>query len=496
MMAIVDDLGRVNEPIDKHWSYNRRVINANGDLTPYQMYVQNFGVLGDGATDNTATLQEAINAACSVGGALVFPRGKYVTGPLTIGATGSYQSCALIGERVDLQFADIATGTLDGSVLSLKKQGNGHLITVPPANASDVGPGPPLISDMWLDGNSSQQTGSYWLIDLPAHTATGNKCRAILLDRIRGGSATGGGLRIGLLRNAGYVRDAAILGTSGPAVQMGSCNDWRFFGGDLWSTGANCFYSPGGGSVTFYTTNFFSSGTTHGVKIDASSSDHSFFGCSFDRNARNGIYVLGTTGNDYPVSLVNCRFTINSQATDNTYADITCDGPARRVQAIGCTFQKSSLTNRPDYCVETLNGADGVIVVGSHIRRDAGGLEPFGTAFTNDTSKLYMIGDEITGRNFFVDYDPGAVNRGRVKGGQAGNPVVFGSDGEANAGTYLYAQGSGNLVIGRTTNKLGFYGVGVPRSQLTVTGAKGGNAALTSLLTQLAALGLIVDGST
>jgi hypothetical protein len=161
-----------------------------------------------------------------------------------------------------------------------------------------------------------------------------------------------------------------------------------------------------------------------------------------------------------------------------------------------CAGQKSSLTNRPKYCVETANGADGVVVVGSHIRRDSGALEPFGTAFTNDTSKVYMIGDEITGRNFFIDYDPGAVNRGRVKGGLAGNPAIFGVDGEVNAGMYLYAEGTGNLMVGRSTNKLGFYGVGTPRSQLTVTGAKAGNAALTSLLTQLAALGLIVDSTT
>jgi hypothetical protein len=449
MMAIVDDLGRTDNPIDRHWAYNRRVLNANGDLTPYQMYAQNFGVVGDGVTDNTTNLQTAINAACAVGGALLFPYGKYVTGPLTIGATGSYQSCALIGERMDGQYADLLPSTIDGSVISLKSQGNGHLFTVPPADASDVGPGPPLIQDIWLDGNNSAQTGSFWLIDLPSHTATGNKCRAIFLSRVRGSRAAGGGLRIGTLRNAGYVDETAILGTTGPAVQMGSANDWRFFGGDLWSTGANCLYSPGGGSATFYTTNFFSSGVTHGVKIDASSTDHSFFGCSFDRNARSGIYVLGTAGNHYPVSLVNCRFTINGQATDNTYSDIVCDGPARRVQAIGCTFQKSSLTNRPKYCVETANGADGVVVVGSHIRRDSGALEPFGTSFTNDTSKVYMIGDEITGRNFFIDYDPGAVNRGRVKGGLAGNPAIFGVDGEVNAGMYLYAEGTGNL-DGRT----------------------------------------------
>lgn len=490
-MAIVDDLGRTDNPIDRHWPYNRRVINANGDLTPYQMYVQNFGVVGDGVTDNTTAFQEAIDAACSVNGALIVPHGKYVTGPLTIGATGSYNSCSILGERMHAQYADLTRTTAKGSIISLKTQGNGHVFTVPPANASDVGPGSPLLSDLWLDGNSSAQTGSYWLIDLPTHSASANKARSIFTDRVRMSNAVGGGLRIGGLRNAGYIKDTLVLGTTGPGVQMGSCSDWRFFGGDLWSTGSLPFYSPGGGSVIFTATNFFSSGSSHGVKIDATAGDHTFYGCSFDRNARSGIYVLGDLD---PVVLVGCRFTLNSSSADNVYSDIVCDG-GKRVSVIGCTFQKGSTSPRPKYCIETANGASNINVIGSFIKQNAA-LEPYGTSFTNNTSVLNMIGDELTGKNFFVDYDSAAVNRGRVKGGTVGNPVIFGVDGETNAGLYLYAEGTGDLNVGRTTNKLSFYGQSPARSKLTVTGAKGGNAALTSLMTQLAALGLVTDSTT
>lgn len=44
-------------------------------------------------------------------------------------------------------------------------------------------------------------------------------------------------------------------------------------------------------------------------------------------------------------------------------------------------------------------------------------------------------------------------------------------------------------------NRLGFHGA-ASVAQQTVTGSRGGNAALASLLTKLATLGLIVDGST
>jgi hypothetical protein len=43
--------------------------------------------------------------------------------------------------------------------------------------------------------------------------------------------------------------------------------------------------------------------------------------------------------------------------------------------------------------------------------------------------------------------------------------------------------------------KMGFFGTN-PIIKPTVTGSRGGNAALASLLTQLAALGLVIDSST
>ncbi len=50
-------------------------------------------------------------------------------------------------------------------------------------------------------------------------------------------------------------------------------------------------------------------------------------------------------------------------------------------------------------------------------------------------------------------------------------------------------------VLGQSsTDKIGFHGV-TPVVRATVTGSKGANAALTSLLTALAAKGLIIDST-
>ena len=68
--------------------------------------------------------------------------------------------------------------------------------------------------------------------------------------------------------------------------------------------------------------------------------------------------------------------------------------------------------------------------------------------------------------------------------------------------TMLQADSSNNLRVGATSTgvmlqgtALGFYGT-IPISQPTVSGSKGGNAALTSLLVALATLGLVVDTTT
>lgn len=61
------------------------------------------------------------------------------------------------------------------------------------------------------------------------------------------------------------------------------------------------------------------------------------------------------------------------------------------------------------------------------------------------------------------------------------------------AGSSIVLDGTGNMTL--TSMALGFFAA-TPAAQPTVTGSRGGNAALGSLLTSLASLGLVIDGST
>jgi hypothetical protein len=91
---------------------------------------------------------------------------------------------------------------------------------------------------------------------------------------------------------------------------------------------------------------------------------------------------------------------------------------------------------------------------------------------------------------------PSSVNRVSVIGAIGGNsPLVAAVGTDAAVALRLAGQGGGGVQMGGVGDKLGFAGV-APVTVPTVVGSRGGNAALASLLGQLASLGLIVDRST
>lgn len=74
----------------------------------------------------------------------------------------------------------------------------------------------------------------------------------------------------------------------------------------------------------------------------------------------------------------------------------------------------------------------------------------------------------------------------------AGNPTLIADSDTAIVGNGV-TTATGDITISSATGKIGFNGA--PISKPTVTGSRGGNAALASLLTALASYGLIIDGT-
>ena len=89
----------------------------------------------------------------------------------------------------------------------------------------------------------------------------------------------------------------------------------------------------------------------------------------------------------------------------------------------------------------------------------------------------------------------GNVNIPVASGNAAGQLAIFTAEGETNAGVTMVAKGTGVVGIGSPTNQLSFYG-GPAAQKGTVTGTRGGNVALTNLITYLQQRGLLTDGTT
>lgn len=128
-----------------------------------------------------------------------------------------------------------------------------------------------------------------------------------------------------------------------------------------------------------------------------------------------------------------------------------------------------------------------------------------GIVFVNDGIEYRDFAGSVATAVHRMTMTVNNVNGVNLNGSDAGAPaeiVARGSD--TNLGLNIRAKGtgSGRLQAPDTTRKvewssvgLGFYGT-APIAKPTATGSRGGNAALASLLTQLAALGLITDGTT
>lgn len=222
-------------------------------------------------------------------------------------------------------------------------------------------------------------------------------------------------------------------------------------------------------------------------------SNHFLGGDTFN-NEGNGIYLGGYAGQtqinslmidnngkngmvDFGVGIVKlgCRFTSNSQKLHNTYADYTCakkhnTGPTNinkpGNQLVGCYWELGGNGNLPTH---------GIFSIG-----------PFGvrgTGVNYDPAKTLWVQGVITSSTVTSLHQHSTSF-------EAGTTLTF------MGNNTLSFPGSGGTKIGLDgTQKLGFYGAD-PIIKPNVSGAKGGNTALASLITALVSLGIVSDTTT
>ncbi len=189
----------------------------------------------------------------------------------------------------------------------------------------------------------------------------------------------------------------------------------------------------------------------------------------FDVNGKNGLLDFSTG-----TVKIGCRWTSNSQRVNGLYNDMSV---CRRYmggvsnlntsgnQVIGGFWDLGGNGNKP---------AHGIDSVGPY------GIRGNGVQWNPDKS-LWTV-NAITSSGVCSIFQHSFVVEG-------GNTITF-----AQNNTLAFDSTTGTRIGGASTQKIGFWGA-TPVVRPTVTGSRGGNAAVASLLTQLAAAGLIVDSS-
>lgn len=216
----------------------------------------------------------------------------------------------------------------------------------------------------------------------------------------------------------------------------------HFFGGDVFGNEGNGIFLGGYGGQCQFTS----------VMVDV--------------NGKNGMLDFGT-GN----TKLGCRFTSNSQCSNGQYSDYS-----------DCTRYFGGVSNLNTYgnqmigCMWALAGNGNLPKYGIH---DVGPYGIRGTGVNyNPGATLWVTGPVSSGDITSLHQHSFSV--------EGGTTVTF----KLNNTLKCNATKIGSV----NTETLGFWGA-TPIVRPTVTGAKGGNAALTSLIAQLVAAGLITDST-
>lgn len=424
--------------------------------------VKTYGAKGDGITDDTAAIQAAIDYVYSSGGGTVyFPTGTYLvtsvvrnwTSPITVNIKGSGKRSTVLKK-----FDTSVTPILDFSGV--------------PAMLEPYSE----ISDLEINGNNVPSVDGLRVT---------NYGRWVLRDVF--------------IQNCNY----GLYCRGGLVFDVYDCTFQANLYGYYCEKSANNVYSN---LVTFYGGQF-SGNTTWGLYIKQASGVHivgtdiSFNGTS-GNTGTGGIYYDVTMDDEigYAVaSIKNAWFEGNFGNGIKTGAvgglhlsihDVTLAGNFNPV-TIGAIAMSEISNCFAGSVTDTIVVGAGRSIVKNCIFYDLIDNSTYyhhwnvvGNAY-NDINETNARADVICGTERFVQGSAAALT--------AGSPEDFVNFLFGTGQQQFWCQNVKNLSLGPAA--IGFYGTS-PQTKQTITGSRGGNAALASLLTALAALGLITDNTT
>lgn len=424
--------------------------------------VKDFGAIGDGVTDDTAAIQAAIDAVFNAGGGTVYlPIGTYLVssivknwpGAVTVNIRGAGKRATKLKKKTGT-LSPILDLSADLSVLDVYIE----------------------LSDFWIEGNAKTNNG------IKATRLARWSMRNLLIESCDVGIDNYGSLVFSAydctIQSNSYGYRSQKSGTI-------RANLAQFFGGQI---GANTILGMDIGDasgVHIYGTDLSANGTagntaTGAIMLRATMDDET----GYSSFSFNGGWLEANYG--WALQTENCAGLFVS------LRDVVASGnEAGRVANIASIFSCEINNMDSGSTGDTVNiAATRSVVIGGLIHT------------LNDTSthrrhlcvgtSAANVDDTFSGN--FKRHKLGTIDTligqsSQISGGGTNDFEIYQPSGEV----VLNVGATKPIRVGGGT--LGFFNA-APTIKPTITGAKGGNAALASLLTQLAGLGLITDSTT
>ena len=514
--------------------------------------VKDFGATGNGTTDDSTAIANAVAAsktASPTGGpvALYFPAGTYI-----VTAVEMYTHCFYYGDGPDLTRVKLKAGTNADLFYGQTSYINFNTYNTP----GDDGI---TLRDIWLDGSAnwisftaSISGTTMTVTDAPVGTITVGSTIAgtgvtVGTTITALGTGTGGvGTYIISASQTVSSRTISITPTTGgngiflygssPIFENLYITDMLYNGMRTNYTGYGAGQaSPASGMEGYFRHITISRVGNHGfdftgphdstidtvITIDTSQSVNAGY---------SGIYVGGVPNGNGNGQLLNCHTWQNSWVRNRSRFGLHLDSSGGPCNIVNCHFEGSydanvyvnQSYNQFSNCriYNPWNGVNVVIkqpfniMTGCLLTYDPTISRPncigikMGEGPADNSSGCIIDVMAIDQQNGLIDftYEDGQNNisvRGynnagtALVGSPASNDVI--NFNIAGSTTYSYAQLPQQFNVTSSfavnTNQVGFYGASAI-AKPTISGSKGGNAALSSLLTQLSALGLVTDSTT
>jgi hypothetical protein len=484
-----DSTQQEQEIFTKIKDHSNQIVNLSG----MQVNVKGYGAKGDGVTNDTDAIQNAIADAKVKKLPVYFPTGTYLAN-ITISA---WDGMVVYGAgAINTVIKSATTGS---DVVTITNAG-GYIRSI-------------AIRDLAIDGNN--KTSRYGLkfygsnvynvseisnVDVENCGNSGILLQGlfdhITLLSVRSKANGNHGLEIYTPVSSDLIAGLTVINSSfGNNTNAGTYIPGRVIGFN--AIGSEWGYNAIG----------FKADTTIGQSVNLS-----LVGSRFEGNTQYQAYLSGQYLRNVHFNNVEMLDLATPKLTDQIYIDGVTDIPVVMDHVIGRNMSATGVMVHEVNSSRVIYRGCRVDIAGASVRMDTNGTKGNGLDIGTEGIQIGITATNPKQYDLFVgrndSFNAPLVRFQQTGPGTSGASVLaVVADGTTTSqyAAYFRSKGTGDIIKcdGKSgtvlevtaDSKVGFFG-GTPYPKQTITGSRGGNEALASLITSLAAFGLITDNTT